>query len=123
MILLQNFTIWLNEDWFRSPQGDLNPSERPAIEAFHSQWLFALLAHLDERLVGDDVSILRQLARSCLHRIVRSRVNRLPSETVLIDMQTERGCWMIICVIAGVWGQYDLLEDACTLLRQPLKEC
>ncbi|PWN33716.1 uncharacterized protein FA14DRAFT_190843 [Meira miltonrushii] len=119
MVLLQSFTIWLDENWYK-PKEEPGKAVQPAIYSFHSQWLFALLAHLDERLVGDDISILRQLARSCICRIAHSRSQRKTKDEGLIDMENEQGCWIIICVIAGVWGQYDLLDDARTALRQPL---
>lgn len=119
MNLLHNFIIWLDEDWYK-PKEEPERSLRPAIETFHSQWLFALLAHLEERLVGDDVSVLRQLARSCIHRILHSRNARMTKTEDSIDMEREQGCWIIICAIVGVWGQYDLLDDARTTLRQPL---
>lgn len=118
---MHNFTIWLDEDWYK-PKEEQSKSVRPAIESFHSQWLFALLAHLDERLVGDDISVLRQLARSCIYRIAKSRNYRKNIDEGLIDMENEQGCWIIICVIVGVWGQYDLLDDARTALRQPLSD-
>ena len=79
----------------------------------HAQWLFSLLACLDQRLDSDDISTLRVLARACIKCIVRTREQVAPMSTSDADfLECESGAWMIIAIIAGIWGQLDLWIEA-----------
>jgi hypothetical protein len=89
-----------------------------AIDPFHSRWLFALLVHLDDQLVGDDISVLRILARACIACIVQSRVQSTNIREREELLQEELGAWMVICAIAGIWAQHDLWQDGQDSLEQ-----
>lgn len=101
------------------------------LDPLHSRWLFALLAHLDSRLVSDDISTLRTLARACIAAVVLSRMRRAAARfkakvgsdgdensaavVTLVDedpLEGEMGAWMVVCAVAGIWGQSDLWQDA-----------
>ncbi|UZJ52603.1 hypothetical protein CBS101457_001923 [Exobasidium rhododendri] len=106
--------------WFTQPHTSAADSQGQAIDPFHSRWLFSLLAHLDDQLVGDDINVLRILARACLACIVQSRFTKSVGEQEEGDtLRHELGAWMIICAIAGVWGQHDLWEES----RHDLEQC
>jgi len=104
--------------WLTQPHVSPEKSNGQAIDPFHSRWLFSLLAHLDEHLVADDISVLRILARACLACIVQSRILK-GEEDQEENLQVELGAWMIVCAIAGIWGQHDLWEDG----RRDLEQC
>ncbi|EPQ27658.1 uncharacterized protein PFL1_04796 [Pseudozyma flocculosa PF-1] len=48
--------------------------DTPVIHPLHARWLFALLAWLDSRLVSEQISVLRTLARACITAISISRI-------------------------------------------------
>lgn len=105
--------------WLTQPHVSPDKSRNHAIDPFHSRWLFALLAHLDGQLVGDDISVLRVLARASLACIIQSKRTQLPLEQQAEDsLQNELGAWMIICAIVGIWGQHDLWEEGEIELQQ-----
>lgn len=96
--------------WITIPTS--GPSQEPSLVAlndFLSQWCFSLLAKLDARLISDEISILRTLARSCIAAISLRRTERGVGAN---DADQEAGAWMIITIIAGVWGQSDMWTDA-----------
>ena len=103
--------------WFTQAHVSPSESEGQAIDPFHSRWLFSLLAHLEEQLVGDDVSVLRTLARACLACIIQSRIMKR-AHGQEEDLESELGAWMIVCAVAGIWGQHDLWEDGQLELEQ-----
>lgn len=105
--------------WLTQPHVLPDKSRNYAIDPFHSHWLFALLAHLDRQLLGDDISVLRILARASLACIIQSRVTTNPSEQQCENsLEDELGAWMIICAIVGIWGQHDLWEEGRNELQQ-----
>jgi hypothetical protein len=103
--------------WLTQPHVDPTESKNQTIDPFHSRWLFALLAHLDVQLVGDDVSVLRTLARACIACVVQSRYLKAAGKQPR-DLQDELGAWMVICAITGIWGQHDLWQDGLQELEQ-----
>lgn len=102
----------MQHSYFVQPHEDL--SLQSAIHPLHTRWLFALLAHLDRRLSGEEIAELRALARTCITmlRNFRSMRARSMDLTGNHDIQQEAGAWMIITIIAGVWGQRDLWDEA-----------
>lgn len=106
MWLLQNQILLLLE-FFGETIIEKAEEDATTFDAFSAQWLFALLAYLDERLVGDDISRLRTVARACLFALRKHR--SLPVEH---NIESELGYWMIVCIVAGVWAQHDLWDDA-----------
>ena len=84
-------------------QSSLSSALHPVI----SQWCFAILARLDTRLTSDEISSLRVLARSCIAAVaMRRAAGHVPSPA------QESGAWIIVTIIAGIWGQTDLWMDA-----------
>ena len=106
--LTKLFRKWMQHAQFAYAHG--SPA---AIHPVHAQWLFSLLACLDQRLDSDDISTLRVLARACIKCIVRTREQVAPTSTNDADfLECESGAWMIIAIIAGIWGQRDLWIEA-----------
>lgn len=106
--LTKLFRKWMQHAQFAYVHG--SPA---AIHPVHAQWLFSLLACLDQRLDSDDISTLRVLARACIKCIVRTREQVAPTSTNDADfLECESGAWMIIAIIAGIWGQLDLWIEA-----------
>ncbi|WFD00327.1 hypothetical protein MYAM1_003075 [Malassezia yamatoensis] len=109
--------IYLIRKWMQQPiftQTTKDADQIGAIYPLHSQWLFALLARLDQRLSGDEIAYLRALARTCISLIVQFRSDcarnaTIPEESSLVH---ESGAWIIISIVAGVWGQQDLWTEA-----------
>ncbi|WFD44172.1 hypothetical protein MPSI1_002838 [Malassezia psittaci] len=109
--------IYLIRKWMQQPiftQIFNDADQFSAIYPLHSQWLFALLARLDRRLSGDEVAYLRTLARTCISLVVQFRSDRarnatIPEESSLVH---ESGAWIVISIVAGVWGQQDLWTEA-----------
>ena len=126
------FGHWLN---VRLEEGDLSHTD---ITLTHMRWIFSLLSRVDDWISGDETSLLRNLARSCMELMVERRrasalvstgaivadgdgsggaheEGALPKEDALAD---ERACWMIVTAITGVWGQRDLWTDAESILSK-----
>ena len=109
--------IYLIRKWMQQPiftQTIKDADQISAIYPLHSQWLFALLARLDQRLSGDEIAYLRTLARTCISLIVQFRSDRarnafIPEESSIVH---ESGAWIIISIVVGVWGQQDLWTEA-----------
>lgn len=69
--------------------------------------------------MGDDISVLRILARACIACIAQSRIQASSKHRERDDiLQDEMGAWMVICAIAGVWAQHDLWQDGIDTLGQ-----
>lgn len=88
-----------------------------ALPPILSQWCFATLAKLDTRLVSDEISILRTLARACIASIALRRRRLTASAQVnvegkAISRSAETGAWIVVAIVAGLWGQSDLWEAA-----------
>ncbi|KAJ9477202.1 hypothetical protein PHBOTO_006451 [Pseudozyma hubeiensis] len=130
LALLEAFPYWIAHR-VPIPDGQVKASERQAgevLQPLHARWLFALLLRLDGRLVSEEISTLRTLARACVAAItlsrirrkaVRSRVSKVDTAETEADVDDEKrmrmdeaGAWMIVAIVAGVWGQSDLWDDA-----------
>ncbi|EST06988.1 Gem-associated protein 2 [Kalmanozyma brasiliensis GHG001] len=137
--LLETFPYWIAHR-VSIPDGQARMEERregEVLQPLHARWLFALLLRLDGRLVSEEISTLRTLARACVAAItlsrirrkaVRSRVGKAEAAEVngtaeagekSTEMREEEsmrrdeaGAWMVVAIIAGVWGQSDLWDDA-----------
>lgn len=130
--LLEAFPYWLAH---RVPIPDSQGQvvEAEVLQPFHARWLFSLLLKLDARLVSEEISILRTLARACVAAITLSRIRRKalrsrhkPGGEVGEAQESgearmsrdEAGAWMVVAIVAGVWGQSDLWEDAIADMRR-----
>ncbi|CDU21991.1 uncharacterized protein SPSC_00621 [Sporisorium scitamineum] len=143
LALLEAFPYWIAHR-VTIPDSQTKASERSGgevLQPLHARWLFALLLRLDGRLVSEEISTLRTLARACVAAITLSRIRRKAfrsrvrqqggeggakagddnKNAVGIDgkeeeeskmRRDEAGAWMMIAIVAGVWGQSDLWEDA-----------
>jgi hypothetical protein len=99
--------------------------------AVHQRWMFCLLGRLDDNLVGEDISTLRILARACIRLVVNQIQQSSPTRSVKNHARTlsaglesdaltsevpecsgSGGYWMVIAAIVGVWGQFDIWEEA-----------
>jgi len=68
-----------------------------------SQWLYSLFLRLDELLMANEISTIRDLCRK-IKRIRQSILNNRPNERI-----TEiAGCTVLIVIIADHFGQKDL---------------
>ena len=133
--LLEAFPYWIAHR-VPIPDSQSKPEERrqgEVLQPLHGRWLFALLMRLDGRLVSEEISVLRTLARACVAAITLSRIRRkaLSSRrqadgTADAEEESEEnkmrrdeaGAWMVVAIVAGVWGQSDLWEDARTDMKR-----
>lgn len=134
LALLEAFPYWIAHR-VTIPDSQSRRSERlqgEVLQPLHARWIFALLLRLDGRLVSEEISVLRTLARACVAAITLSRIRRKavrsrvrPDEVGELGegaggtgdeeqrmRRDEAGAWMIIAIVAGVWGQSDLWHDA-----------
>ncbi|WFD32500.1 hypothetical protein MSPP1_003548 [Malassezia sp. CBS 17886] len=108
--LLQMLRKWIQQPHFTA-------SSRTALHPAHAQWIFFLLARLDRRLTGEQIAVLRSLARTCAMCIIRlrgARARALAPDAVAMGADTlkqESGAWVVVTIVAGVWGQTDLWEE------------
>jgi len=121
--LLMYFGHWLNTSLHppapNPPPYPTSPFE-PALPPMLAQWTFALLGHLDDRLMSGEIHTLRTLARACREVLVKSweigeevaLATGEGTEERLIREREREACWITIAAVAGVWGQSDLWEDA-----------
>ncbi|KAF8605344.1 hypothetical protein BDV93DRAFT_521670 [Ceratobasidium sp. AG-I] len=128
--------------WIRnSLEGNTAPSQalsRPFhFPKHHQQWAFALLAQLDTSLRSEEISHLREVARACIAAIREDLALDGPviveadSGVELVDAASSSrtpvnpdsgnhnprydhlvGAWMVVGIIASVWGQRDMWQDA-----------
>lgn len=124
LALLELFPSWFSQITMASSPS--LPTIRHAVDPFHARWVFALLAKLDGRLVGDEISTLRVLARAGIERVVHERYRRAVKKSLRKQQQpqasdgndggevmmSEMGAWMIVCAVSSIWGQHDLWDDA-----------
>jgi Survival motor neuron (SMN) interacting protein 1 (SIP1) len=96
----------------------------------HAQWIFVLLSRIEDHILADDMSLLRNLARASialLKQSIRKRnlgdkaeeTSTVGGEDVVESKDhymSERSCWIIITTIASVWGQRDLWMDVDAML-------
>ncbi|SJX66610.1 uncharacterized protein SRS1_16832 [Sporisorium reilianum f. sp. reilianum] len=128
LALLEAFPYWIAHR-ITIPDSQTKASERvggEVLQPLHARWLFALLLKLDGRLVSEEISVLRTVARACVAAITLSRIRRKALRSRVAKeggeagddgeearmRRDEAGAWMIIAIVAGVWGQSDLWEDA-----------
>ncbi|KAI9145283.1 survival motor neuron interacting protein 1-domain-containing protein [Paraphysoderma sedebokerense] len=76
-----------------------------------SEWIFALLVKLDKLLTGDELSILRELAKKCSKiRDVLANQRYDPGATDGGEVSNQIAYVnMIIAIVSGYFGQLDLL--------------
>lgn len=93
----------------------------------HARWIFVLLSRVEDYVTADDMSLLRSVARSCLALLKRllqndktdlgeQDVTRVELGNLAESQMGERSCWMIISLVAGIWGQRDLWSEAKDML-------
>lgn len=68
-----------------------------------ARWIYALLARLPDTLTGDEVAVLRELAKKCI--LVRNNPLQPLSETTTFCLDTT------VSIVAGVYSQKDLIEN------------
>ncbi|SPO31837.1 uncharacterized protein UTRI_06674 [Ustilago trichophora] len=137
LALLEAFPYWIAHR-VAIPDGQSKKEDRregEVLQPLHARWLFALLLRLDGRLVSEEISVLRTLARACVAAITLSRIRRKAlgsrkkedagraaeeeGESEEQRMRRdEAGAWMVVAIVAGVWGQLDLWEDARVDMRR-----
>lgn len=91
---------------------------RPLPTSEETDWILSLLTALEILLSGDDVATLRDLGKllsslaeaSGREADKREVAKRSQEECILdeVDAEGRAKCWMIVAVIADVWGQKDL---------------
>ncbi len=87
----------------------------------HVRWMFALLSQVDSQLCSDEMSQLRNVARSCMALIKDLRRNPLDyeaSEFTTEEPVDEKACWLIVTAILEFWVQRDLWMDAENSIRK-----
>jgi len=111
--LLMYFAHWIN---LHLDQPSPSPSY---LTETHARWIFVLLSRVEDYVTADDMSLLRSVARSCLSLLKRSLQKGDLTQSNLPEPQMgERSCWMIISVIASIWGQQDLWDEAKDMLAE-----
>lgn len=105
--------------------------ERPPVPTAHEgAWIMSCLSALSSLLDGDDISTLRTLAKtvlilgaSSLRSLERYESMRGEESGGLNgsaegererdeeDAEGRARCWMVVAIIAGVWGQTDLWNE------------
>lgn len=140
--LLNQFPNWLSHKT-NIPTPDASPAA--VLQPLHARWLFALLAWLDDRLLSEQISVLRTVARACIAAISMCRMRRkalqsrkkkstteADAEAVEAQLAQEQpaelesslpeadesGAWMVVTIVAGIWGQSDLWDDAMTDMKR-----
>lgn len=94
----------------------------PLPSAHESHWMLSLLTRLEQVLDGDDLSTLRQLAKTlsklieASEKVTAGRTRPSSGRTMearRVDEEEAEGrarCWMIVAAIASVWAQGDLWD-------------
>jgi hypothetical protein len=109
--LLMYFAHWFNL-YLQQPDPAVRPLES------HARWIFALLTKVEDHISADDMSLLRHLARACLALLKESIKTRTSQEDAADQgVMSERACWIIVCIVVGVWAQRDLWMDAEDMLK------
>ena len=103
------FTFWIQK--CIADADEYVPRPILSLRESDSQWIFSLLAHMDNALTSDEISTLRLLVRLCIKLLQRAfGDDDVPSQ----KLETY---WMVIAAVTKVWGQADLWEDAVSTLR------
>ncbi|PWN48766.1 hypothetical protein IE53DRAFT_370334, partial [Violaceomyces palustris] len=99
--------------------------EEDLLDPLLSRWIFSLLSNLDSRLVSEEISVLRTLARSSISLISLGRIRKvaLLSRVGGTDASTsktfnEAPVWIVVVAISTVWGQSDLWQEAVNQLSK-----
>ncbi|KAF9534732.1 hypothetical protein CPB83DRAFT_211992 [Crepidotus variabilis] len=110
--LLMYFTHWINL-YLKAPDVDEHiPKDS------HARWIFALLSRVEDNVFADDMNLLRNLARACLGLIEEKFKNEnSASKSILRCRMSESSCWLIFTLVADVWKQRDLWQDAEAAMR------
>lgn len=103
------------------------PAPRPPLPTLHeSHWILSILSRVDSLLMGDDISTLRQLAKTLTslaedsdkaqrdREKIRGGTAGRSMEEKLLDEEEAEGrahCWMIVAAISSVWAQSDLWQQ------------
>lgn len=110
--LIQYIRKWTQQPYFTRVYEDT--SMWHAVHPLHAQWLFALLARLDRWLLSEEIAGLRALGRTCTTLLVNYRTAHARG-TAMADAyapERESGAWMLLTIVAGVYGQRDLWDEA-----------
>ncbi|KAH8925207.1 hypothetical protein BT69DRAFT_1279883 [Atractiella rhizophila] len=76
----------------------------PPLEA---RWILALLIAVEDVLTSDDICTLRETARLAID------VAKWRKKQGTAGWEEERaGCAIVVCAVAGTWGQSDLWDEA-----------
>ncbi|KLO18065.1 hypothetical protein SCHPADRAFT_820397 [Schizopora paradoxa] len=113
--LLMYFTYWIDMHLKQEHPRSSHLSRT------HARWMFALLSRVDAQLSSDEMSQLRNLARSCFALIRDLRRNPQDyeaSEFTTEEPVDEKACWLIVTAVLEFWVQRDLWMDAENLLRK-----
>ncbi len=75
--------------------------------------MFALLSQVDSQLCSDEMSQLRNVARSCMALIKDLRRNPLDyeaSEFTTEEPVDEKACWLIVTAISRILGTAGFMD-------------
>jgi len=102
------FTHWMN----LYLQSSNNAASYVPTDA-HARWIFGLLSRVDDFISADDTNLLRNLGRSCIQLLKDMKEN-----PEVDNRMSETSCWMLLCLVTGIWKQRDLWDDAQQMLRR-----
>lgn len=121
LALLELFTDWFTDRLATYPHlNRTRSSHANLVPSLHEiTWLLSLLSKLDALQSGDEISVLRCLSKTLMdisavsereskreeERVGKSKKEREEDEE---RAEARAGCWMVVAVVAGVWGQWDL---------------
>ncbi|WFD36747.1 hypothetical protein MCUN1_003634 [Malassezia cuniculi] len=106
LFVLNLFRRWLTHPVARSSESAVHPA--------YTRWILSLLARLDSRLCGEEIATLRSLVRRIV-ACVRNARNEAHNDQY---SPTEASAWMVVASVIGVWGQWDLWDEARTYLNK-----
>ncbi|KAJ9127425.1 hypothetical protein QFC24_000833 [Naganishia onofrii] len=88
----------------------------------YARWIFSCLLFLDEYLSADQMSDLRNLAKTCVKIVIwQVATGRVGPDGQGVDERQEEmrvNAWIVHRAICGGWAQHDLLQDAESMLGQ-----
>lgn len=99
------------------------PTASPTpLTPIYARWIFSCLLFLDEYLSADQMSDLRNLAKSCVKIVIwQVATGRVGADGKGVDEKQEEmrvNAWIVHRAICGGWAQRDLLQDAESMLGQ-----
>ena len=112
--ILRSFTYWLRHHKLlpEEPHAGIYPAE-PS----HARWIFGLLSVVENQLTGDDVHILRELARACLG-LIQDRLAEPNPSSVEVQQRELAQWWIPVAAVVNIWGQRDIWMDAEEMVRK-----